>query len=252
MNAEIERWKNLHESASMVGWDFSRLDGSLTAQKEPWDFEADCLRQLASATSALDMGTGGGERLIALLDQLGSEAEGKRIVATEGWEPNIPVARENLAPYGVEVVAYDPEQHQHLDADDSSFDLIMNRHEAIDADQIARVLAPSGVFMTQQVSGFDVPEIHEWFDAPFLYPRVTLKDYSEQLNSAGLTITLAEEWEGAMTFVDVEALVTYLGLVPWDVPDFTVEKHADKLLELNRRGSLTVTQRRFRVRAVNE
>lgn len=195
------------------------------------------------------MGTGSGERLIALLDQLGSDAKDKQIVATEGWEPNIPVAWENLTPYGVEVVAYDPEQQEHLDADDSSFDLIMNRHEAIDADQIARVLVPGGAFMTQQVSGFDVPEIHEWFGAPFLYPRVTLKDYSEQLTAAGLTITVAEDWEGTMTFADVDALVIYLGLVPWDVPDFTVEKHADKLLELNQLGPLTVTQQRFRITA---
>lgn len=52
-----------------------------------------------------------------------------------------------------------------------------------------------------------------------------------------------------MTFKDAEALVTYLGLVPWDVPeDFTVDAHADRLLGLDS-APISVTQRRFRVYA---
>lgn len=59
-----------------------------------------------------------------------------------------------------------------------------------------------------------------------------------------------EDWSGGMTFKDAEALVTYLGLLPWDVPEgFTVDAHADALLRLDS-APITVTQRRFRVYAV--
>lgn len=44
-------------------------------------------------------------------------------------------------------------------------------------------------------------------------------------------------------------LVTYLALVPWDAPNFTVDRHADRLIQLDHQGPLHVTQRRFRVYA---
>lgn len=56
----------VHET-DMVGWDFSRLDGRATATGPPWDFEDVCRAAMAGVGSVLDMGTGGGERLIALL-----------------------------------------------------------------------------------------------------------------------------------------------------------------------------------------
>lgn len=59
-----------------------------------------------------------------------------------------------------------------------------------------------------------------------------------------------EDWSGRMTFKDAEALVTYLGLLPWDVPgDFTIDAHTDTLLRLDS-APITVTQRRFRAYAV--
>ncbi|WP_136141525.1 hypothetical protein [Corynebacterium endometrii] len=62
---------------------------------------------MRSARRVLDLGTGGGERLIAIIEQLGPDVP--EIWATEGWEPNIPVATENLKGYGVEVRACDAE-----------------------------------------------------------------------------------------------------------------------------------------------
>ena len=55
----LARWHRAHAAASMVGWDFSRLDGRMTADEPWWDLEGDCREALATATSALDLGTGG-------------------------------------------------------------------------------------------------------------------------------------------------------------------------------------------------
>lgn len=234
----------------MVGWDFSRLEGRLTADDPWWDFEADCAAALATSTvGALDLGTGGGERLTALVKGLNPHQQPTNLIATEGWEPNVPVAREQLAPLGIDVLAHDSERGDRLPLRDDSVDLVMCRHESFDADDLARVLCPGGRFLTQQVDGFDAPEIHDWFGDEFLHPEVTAEVDVARLEAAGLRIDQVDEWEGSMRFSDVEALVIYLGFVPWDAPGFAVEDHADRLLELDAAGPIVVTQRRYRVYA---
>lgn len=231
----------------MIGWDFSQLDGRMIADEPWWDFERDCTDPLRQATRIADLGTGGGERLLGLLDQM----TGARptIVATEGWEPNVAVARDALAPHGVEVRRYDAELGEPMPFLDRDLDLVMSRHEAIDASEIARVLAPGGRLLTQQVDGRDAEEIHEWFDEEFAYADVTSERFVMDLEAGGMRIDAVDDWRGTMEFADAEALVTYLGLVPWDAPNFMVDGHAGRLLALDAAAPIRVTQRRFRVYA---
>lgn len=246
----LDQLREAHKHATMVGWDFSRLDGTMTSETPPWDFERDCLEAMLDAKSVLDVGTGGGERLLSLVEQV--KAKGKmlqRIEATEGWEPNVEVAKRALEPHGIHVHQYDPAPGQQLPCQDDAFDLVMNRHETLDAVETARILKPGGRFLTQQVHGLEVPEFQDWFGSKPQYPHVTAENFCSDLKEAGLEITTVEDWSGRMTFKDAEALVTYLGLVPWDVPeDFTVDAHADRLLGLDS-APISVTQRRFRVYA---
>ena len=69
------------------------------------------------------------------------------------------------------------------------------------------------------------------------------------LETAGMRIDQADEWSGQMRFTDVEALVIYLGYVPWDVPGFSVDEHLERLSELAASPGIAVTQRRFRIHA---
>lgn len=232
----------------MRGWDFSSLDGRLDADETPWDFDGDCAQAMAAATRVLDLGTGGGERLIALLGRLPDGAR-PEVVAAEGWEPNIPVARAALEPRGVRVIVCDPEAGDRIAADDTSFDLVMCRHEALDAAEIARVLTPGGRLLLQQVDALDAAELREWFGGESAYPHVRLAVERAALESAGLAVELAEEWTGEMRFADSEVLVEYMGYVPWDVPGFEVEPHADALAALDAQRPIVVSQRRFRLTA---
>ena len=243
----IDSLRAVYDRTRMVGWDFSRLKGRLTATKPPWEFEADCLAVMRSASRSVDLGTGGGERLGTLLTDIAGH--GGVVSATEGWKPNLPVARANLAPRGIQVLPYDADTRETMPFEDGSVDLLISRHEAIDVDEVARVLAPGGWLLTQQVDGFDAPEIHEWFSEEFLYPHVTLDRYIAELEEGGMRIDVADAWDGVMEFTDVEALVMYLTMVPWDAPNFSVDKHADQLTVLREHTPLRVTQRRFRVYA---
>lgn len=195
----------------------------------------------------MDLGTGGGERLSDLLSQ--SDITGKSIVATEGWEPNVPVAQQALASRGITVVRYDSEQDTRMPFEDSSLDLVMSRHESIDPQEIARVLAPGGRLLTQQVDGQDAEEIHEWFGEPFEYPHLTSRHFVNDIEMVGVHVDTVDDWRGTMEFESVTALVTYLALTPWDAPNFSVSDHEAKLAALDEDRPIKVTQRRFRVYA---
>ncbi len=43
------------------------------------------------------------------------------------------------------------------------------------------------------------------------------------------------EWSGTMRFADVATFVSYVRMVPWEVPeDFSVDRYADALLAMTR------------------
>lgn len=251
MDDLLQLWRD-EEAVEPSGWDFSPLAGRVHEDDVPWDFTAETRRLLRSASRVLDMGTGGGEHLSTLADALPTDT-----TATEGWAPNVPVARRALAPLGIDVVAYDAEALPAVPMpfEDGRFDLVLSRHEAFDPVEVARVLAPGGVLATQQVGGDDAPEAHELFGAPVLYPDMVLPVVAESVAAAGLVVEESASWSGQVRFDDVGALVRYFRLVPWDVPeDFGVDRYADVLLDLHRRGPargepVLLTQTRFWLRA---
>jgi len=119
----------------------------------------------------------------------------------------------------------------------------------VDLAEVARVLVPGGVLLDQQVDGRDAQELRDWFGGEMQYPQVRLDADRQAATAAGLVVDEAQEWAGRMTFADVEALVVYLGLVPWDVPDFRVDDHRETLRQLAEHPSIRITQRRYRLYA---
>jgi SAM-dependent methyltransferase len=235
------------------GWDFSHLAGGLIDDKPPWDYPAACRTALRAAAHVLDMGTGGGEFLRSLADVRPADT-----TATEGWEPNVPVATANLAGLGIPVVRYDPDAEPRVPMPFPSgrFDLVLNRHESFDAAELSRVLAPGGVFLTQQVGGDEFAEVHDIFGGEPAYPGHTLENVAAALQATGFRVEESAAWHGSSRFADVRTLVSFFALVPWAVPDdFSVDAYAGQLLRLHADGPargrpLTFTQSRFWLRAV--
>ena len=231
------------------GWDFSSLDGRMREDGEPWDLAAVWRAALVSASRALDMGTGGGEFVSRFADVLPEHT-----VATEGWPPNISVAGKRLASYDVGVVGADGDPDGGgglLPFADGSFDLVLNRHEGYRPDDVFRVLAPGGTFLTQQVGGDEFGEIRAAFGMSPTAPHVTYERFRRDLTAAGFEVVDGAETIGHYVFDDVAALIAYVQLVPWEVPeDFSVERYADALLALHASGPqsgrpVRATRKRF-------
>ena len=65
----IELWEH-EEQQSFSGWNFSHLKGRYFEPAPPWSYEEIVQELLRDADSALDMGTGGGEKLLEFKDLL--------------------------------------------------------------------------------------------------------------------------------------------------------------------------------------
>ena len=218
------------EQQPFDGWDFSYLDGRMLVDQEPWSYLDRAAELMARSSTVIDLDTGGGEKLLQLRDHWPA-----RVVATEDYAPNYELASRRLSALGATVVRAAVSDTAAMPFADGEFDLVLNRHAAFNAQEVARVLSSGGSFLTQQVHGMWAWDLLAAFDAEPLWPDATLAKYVPLLEAAGLTIARAEEWEGRLTFTDVGAVVYYLKAAPWEVPGFTVKTHLPHLLALQRR-----------------
>jgi SAM-dependent methyltransferase len=112
----------------------------------PWDYGGIVRTRMQAANSLLDLGTGGGE-FLASLAPFPANAW-----TTEGYPPDVSVARKHLEPTGGQVVdVSDIDGGLPFEAD--SFDLVIDRHTGYEPREVHRVLRMGGRFLTQQVGG---------------------------------------------------------------------------------------------------
>lgn len=243
----IHVWQQ-EENAPFVGWDFSYLDGRMHEASEPWSYLERAATLMKDAHAVLDMGTGGGERLLTLCADWPA-----KVAVTEEYPPNIQLAQERLGPLGVQVVAAELSLTAPLPFADGEFDLVINRHSGLNVDEVARVLSPGGHFLTQQIHGLYADDLLAAFGATPQWPESTPAFYLPWLARAGLTVTTVEDWSGPLVFSDVGAIVYYLKAVPWMVPGFTVATHGDYLWALQQRleqgEPLQFTARKYLIEA---
>ena len=136
---------------------------------------------------------------------------------------------------------------------DGEFDRGLNRHSGLNCAEVARVLAPEGVFLTQQIHGLWAQDLLAAFGAVPQWPDATPEYYVPSLKAAGLRVERLQEWQGRLIFHDVGAMVYYLTAVPWLVPGFSVETHTGSLMklqeQLQREGQLVFEARKYLIEA---
>ncbi len=245
-DGELREWLQREERVPLEGWDFSYIAERGREDSLPWSYTAIVRDALSGVRSLLDLGTGGGERL-ASFTPLPPDTH-----ATEGYAPNIPVARERLKPLGVQV--HGIEDWRTLPFPDDRFDLVIDRHEAYSPGEVYRVLRPGGQFISQQVGATNNLDLNRLLGAPgpdrmTMPENVTLDHYRRDLEAAGFEILMAMEAFPLTHFLDAGAIVFWLNAIPWQIPDFSVDRYFDRLQAVQRQieeaGSVTVRSHRF-------
>jgi SAM-dependent methyltransferase len=236
------------ESAPVTGWDFGWLAGRASEERPPWGYSGLLADRMSRARAALDVQTGGGEVLA------GVPRRPPVLVATESWPPNVELASHRLAPLGVAVVAAGDEDG--LPFRQESFDLVTSRHPTVTVwREIARVLAPGGSYLSQQIGAGSNRELTAFMMGPQPAGRARSPRWAAaQAAAAGLTVTSLRTTALRVTFSDAGAVVYFLRKVVWTVPGFTVAAYRDRLAELHERiqrhGPFVCHSQRFLIEAV--
>lgn len=241
------------EAAPVDGWGFDWLAGRATEERPPWGYQRLVIGALLDADAALDVQTGGGE---AFAQALGALAIRPVAAATEEWPANVDVARRTLEPLGVTVVAAPNEGP--LPFADAAFDLVTSRHPVVTPwAEIARVLAPGGSLLSQQILGGTMRELSEAMLGPLPEPAPESPQRPEVAaglaRAAGLEVVRMEKARTRVEFFDVGAVVWFLRKVVWTVPGFTVTTYREQLRAVHDRivrdGSFVAHSGRFLIEA---
>lgn len=217
------------DAAPVDGWGFDWLSRRASEERPSWGFARLLGERMSMASAALDLQTGGGEVVAELTRRPPTMA------ATEGWAPNVAVARRNLEPLGVRVVEVADDAD--LPFEDGSFDLVSSRHPTTTRwDEVARVLAAGGTYISQQIGPGSAHEVSEAMLGPFDMSLARSPDsLVAEAERAGLAVVDLRHERLRMTFHDVGAVVYFLRKVVWIVPGFTVEGYRGQLAALHER-----------------
>ncbi|OBW50127.1 SAM-dependent methyltransferase [Bacillus safensis] len=228
-----------------VGWDFSFISetGRMKSELLSWSYGSIAASLVQSARSMLDMGTGGGEFLSKLRPFPTS------VYATEGYMPNVPIAKERLTPLGVKVVQISNDGN--LPFGTGKFDLIINQHESFSSKEVRRMISKEGIFLTQQVGGLDCIEINENLRVPINEEFIdwNLKIALNEIQENHFEVLKSAEEFPILRFYDIGALVYYLKAIPWQVPGFEISNFKDELYTIHQtieqKGYFDAKQHRF-------
>ena len=154
-------------------WDFSRIKCK-TENVTAWDFYQEIKENTNEKSLCLDLGTGGGEKILNNYPDVGM------IIATDFSEEMIKTAKENAKSYPQKRVKFTKMNNLEMNFPKEAFDLISARHTIINAKQIYNCLVPEGIIVIEGIDKEDCWDIKELFGRGQSYNdeiSISEKDY---------------------------------------------------------------------------
>ncbi|CEG21347.1 putative methyltransferase YcgJ [Planococcus massiliensis] len=196
------------------GWDFSRLRSR--TEGELWDFYQLVAENAQSSAALLDIGTGGGEKVLEIA------ASFSAVTGIDRSKAMIETAKANLAKTDFSHVCFLEASSETLPFRESSFDYLSSRHAPFNPKEVWRVLKKGGTFYTQQVSEADKANLKEAFGRgqSFGQRDGALRDaYKRELVAAGFSEMEIREYDAAEYLERPEDLLFLLLHTPI-IPNF--------------------------------
>ncbi len=161
-------------------WDFSQIKYK-TESLIDWEFYEKIRENSDENSLCLDLGTGGGERVLKEYPSVGM------VIGTDLSEEMIKTARENLKGHSKKNVRFVVMNNKEMTFPKETFDLISARHTIINAKQIYDCLVPGGTVIIEGIDRKDCWDLKELFGRGQAYLdeiSIADKDY-EDLKQAG-------------------------------------------------------------------
>jgi SAM-dependent methyltransferase len=212
------------------GWDFSRM--STERDPVPWDYLDVVARYLRPTDTVLDIGTGGGERLLDLSGKC------RNAVGVDPDPEMVRVARinaENTTNVQFEVASAE----QLAPLGDRTFDVVLTRQAPIHVPELDRYTKPGGYFISQGIGARNMDNIRQAFNtgSGTRYAdehRARLTEFSQR----GWRLVASGEFDVRYWVRDVPSLIFWFKAIAGtnEVPDdFDVATHRDVVNTLIRR-----------------
>jgi hypothetical protein len=245
-SGQFEYKKFYDEVGERNGWDFSRL--KVVTEGEQWDFYSEVVQRCSPSGYLLDIGTGGGERLLAIADSA------LLLVGIDQSAGMIQTAKQNQAKAAKPNVRFFQMAAERLEFPDGFFHIASCRHSDFSAKQLAKVLAADGIFLTQQVSEHDKFNLKTAFGRgqDFRTADGTMQEkYVAELTEAGFTQIQCLHYDAVEYYATYEDLVFLLKYTPI-IPNFGQNEEdfllLDQFIADNRTGpGIRTNSKRFMI-----
>ncbi|MBQ3945485.1 MAG: class I SAM-dependent methyltransferase [Alphaproteobacteria bacterium] len=137
-------------------WDFSFIK-SITENLTNWDMIEEIKKRATKGSKILDLGTGGGERVLEEYPEV------QEIIGTDFSDAMIQTANENLKKSGKTNISFRVMDNLAMDTPDDYFDIVTARHTCIDPVRILKTLKSGGALIVRGVDQLDCWELKRFF-----------------------------------------------------------------------------------------
>lgn len=196
------------------GWDFSSV--RCITEEASWDFYREVVNKAKPSDILLDIGTGGGEKVLEIVDSF------SLIIGIDNSREMVGTARANLEKSSAANVRFFQLPAEDLRFPEGFFDLASSRHCSFNALELAKVLKEDGFFLTQQVSEGDKLNLKQAFGRGQSFGErdgSLKKTYIQELKAAGFSKIEAFEYDAEEYYKTPEDLIFLLSHTPI-IPEF--------------------------------
>ena len=218
----MKQEKELEYYDKINDWDFSMFDikaESVTA----WDLH-EVLKKLSTRESKiLDLGTGGGEKVISLYPDCAE------ILGTDFSSGMIETANRNLKRSGRKNITFRLMDNLHMDVPENYFDIVVARNTVTDPKQIYKCLKPGGYLLIGGVDKYDCWSLKRIFGKGQSYNNerpISIVDYENVLDAGFKDVELIPIYEREY-FKNRVLFKEFLKKVPI-IDDFSEEQEDNK------------------------
>lgn len=211
---KIDYKKFYDRVGKLIGWDFSMV--KVVSEEEKWDFYQEVAKRCRKSDVLLDIGTGGGERVLKIASSV------LLLIGIDKSQEMIRTANKNLGKSQDSNVRFFQMDAKDILFPNEFFNVVSCRHSSFYPKEVMRVLTGSGFFLTQQVSEMDKINIKRAFgrgQGLGIQDGTIQRHYVKGLEKAGFSEIQTFDYDAKEYYKTAEDLIFLLRHTPI-IPDF--------------------------------